>query len=393
MPTTVQGTGSTTPARARDVSPPPTPEVRVSIAFERAAKDATFQVNSPPARPSTNVPVRDPVYVELHNVEVGTTIQVLNLSENPGADWSDPKAIIELPISGRDVANRQVSAYLTAEQMEKLQLKPGHMLQLRAVDTANPANVSGVVTTELQANEWQNGRVQERVNDAWVQTPGAQFQMLDGESRRVGVTAKSVFDTAEPKTNVLLERMSLVVDERFSPDDKALALELNQHWNALKTALGKDTFSKDELAAQVENQGYPELLRKALKTLVSNEALFAKVDAANTGTPDGLVGPQDLRTIANFNRTITLRADASLEPGARVRVQNQRTNAITEAVVGQDRRLSVPVNDAADGDPLRVTVTDDNGVAGQPLLVTFDTDSKTGVGAPPATPVLPGVIE
>lgn len=391
MPKNVQGPGQVSGVTSRDVSPPPTPQVQVSIAFERAAKDATFRPNPPPISPRAGG--RDPVYLELNNVEVGTTIQMLNLSANPGASWSDAKAVVELPLTGRDIANRQASAYLSAEQMDKLGLQPGHMIQLRAVDTANPANVSPAVTTELMPNEWVNGQVQEKNGDAFVNTPGAQFSMLDGEAKRVPVMAKSVFDVSEPLVTALQEKVSIVVDDRFSPEDKALGAALNSGWGALRNALGKDSFTAEELKAQSTNEGYPENFRTALKTLLGNSALFARFDVARGGAKDDQVSWQDVSAVANFTRTVTLTANEALEPGAQVQVQNQRTNSTTSGSVGDDRALSVPVNDAADGDPLRITVRDNNNVAGAPFIITFRTDAKNGVGAAPPTPALPGVIE
>ncbi|MBX7096888.1 MAG: hypothetical protein K1X89_04165 [Myxococcaceae bacterium] len=391
MPKNVQGPGQVSGVTSRDISPPPTPQVQVSIAFERAAKDATFRPNPPPItqRPGG----RDPVYLELSNVEVGTTIQLLNLSANPGASWNDAKAVVELPLTGRDIANRQASAFLNAEQMDKLGLQPGHMIQLRAVDTANPANVSPAVTTELMPNEWVNGQVSEKNGDAFVTTPGAQFNMLDGEAKRVAVMAKSVFDVSEPIVTTLQEKVSIVVDERFSPEDKALGAVLNSGWGAMQRAMGKDSFTAEELKTQSTNEGYPENFRTALKTLLGDSALFARFDAARTGSKDDQVNWQDVGAVANFTRTVTLKASEALEPGANVQVQNQRTNSTTSGSVGNDRQLSVPVNDAADGDPLRITVQDNNNIQGAPFIITFRPDGKNGVGAAPPTPALPGVID
>lgn len=144
----------------KDTTAPPTPQVRILWAFDRAKDDAQVVANSPPA--TSLRPVRDPAYIELANVQVGTKIQILNLSQNPAAQWNDDTSVVELQLTGRDVRKRQASLYLTHEQMEKLDLKAGDVSQLRAVDQAG--NASGVVTAELEPNDWARRELRERTD-------------------------------------------------------------------------------------------------------------------------------------------------------------------------------------------------------------------------------------
>lgn len=84
---------------------PPTPQIRVSIATEGVAKDGSqFQPNSPPSPPAGPRP--DPGYIEIGNWEPGTTFQVINLGANPEASFDNPKDIIALSPTGRDVDAR-----------------------------------------------------------------------------------------------------------------------------------------------------------------------------------------------------------------------------------------------------------------------------------------------
>jgi hypothetical protein len=173
-----------------DKTAPPTPGIVRSMAFDKAKDGSTVHTRD---RSGGRAPgTRDPAYIELNNVEIGTHIELINLSANPGAEFDD-KDTIKLELTGRDPKSRTASIYLKQTQLDKLGLKPGDMYQLRAVD--NAGNTSAPVSAELQGNEWANGRVLE--NNTW-QGQGAQINALDGESQRKSIVAKAVNDTRPP---------------------------------------------------------------------------------------------------------------------------------------------------------------------------------------------------
>lgn len=201
MPT-IQRSRSSTDRTARtdcskDTTPPPTPQINQAIAFERAEKGATFR-HHPPREPPRPARV-DPVYVELVDVEPGTTFQLLNLSKNPAATFE--KDAVELSPTGRAVFERTAAVYLTERKLKAMDLRPGDAFAIRAVDAAG--NTSGEARGLLDPSGWAYGLVDEtRKNGTVVTSRGAPISALDGEDARKEVLGKAVTDGRPP---VLLE--------------------------------------------------------------------------------------------------------------------------------------------------------------------------------------------
>jgi hypothetical protein len=395
MAMNINGVDKANLTKIRDNAKPPTPQVQVSIAFERAAPDATFTANQPPPARTFVSPRVDPAYIQFGNVEAGTKIQMLNLSAKPNASWSNPQDVVELHLTGRDVANRQASAYLKHEDMERLDLKAGHQVQFRAVDEAG--NASDVATTQVQATGWQNGRVREREGDRFVENQGAQFNMLDGdEGRQIPVTVKTVIDTSAPIA--VKDNVSIRTDERFLPADVQLAAELNNQWGNLQRLAGnKASFNHEDFTQLSQQTSLPESTRRALTDIANSPELFKKIDVAAQGgdlsKADGIIAQVDVSTVASWRRNVTMHFSEALEPRATVNIQNQRTGAQVSGTMPDTRQLDVALPDPQNGDPLYITFTDANGVPGKPFMVTYNADTQSGVGPPPRMPVLPGVIE
>lgn len=176
----------------RDATPPAKPQIITTMAFDRAKEGASLGNRGTPSS-GFSAGTRDPVYIELGNVELGSHIELINLSANPHASF-DKESTIKLELTGRDPASRRGSVYLNNEQMEKLGLKPGDMYALRAVDRAG--NASEAVTGELQPNEWARQDVIE--DGRWVGVRGVQVNALDGEGERKALIAKAVNDARPP---------------------------------------------------------------------------------------------------------------------------------------------------------------------------------------------------
>jgi len=164
--------------KPKDETAPPQPQVVTSMAFDKAKDGARMQSNRGTGGRSAGR--RDPVYIELKNVEIGTKIQLINLSANPAAKF-DKDSIIELEFTGRDAQARTGAIYLNSAQMQKLGLKPGDMYQLRAVD--NAGNTSKATAGELQANEWAARGMQVVEDGNWA-GEGNSISALDGEGER-----------------------------------------------------------------------------------------------------------------------------------------------------------------------------------------------------------------
>ncbi|MEW5854100.1 MAG: hypothetical protein AB2A00_35320 [Myxococcota bacterium] len=368
-----------------DMEPPPAPRILNSMAFERAADGARFEGNS--ANPRTTVPNRDPVYIEMQNVELGTSFEIINLSKNPAASFDTKADVAKLDITGRDINNRVASIYLTAERMAELGIQPGDVYQIRAVDPKG--NTSVPVTSEFEPNDWVNGRI----NEAGTFTPGTSFNALDGEAVRKNLLMKSVNDTREPQ--VLEEKLILVTDDRFDESDKELMQVVNQNWATLKQVAGKDSFKIEDFKTLSENANLPAPLREVLGEIAADPELFSSLESAYTGQKDGIFGAPDVGAVLNFNRSVTLTGLGAMEPRSTVTVQNQRTGQTYNATIGDDRQLRLNVGDLRDGDPLILTPRDNEGVTGKQVELVYSSRCKDGK-APKLTGGLgvrlPGVI-
>lgn len=266
---------------------PPTPQIRVSIATEGVAKDGSqFQPNSPPSPPAGPRP--DPGYIEIGNWEPGTTFQVINLGANPEASFDNPKDIIALSPTGRDVDARIASIWIDDKEMEKHGLKSGHPYRIRAIDP--DGMVSENVLSRLEGTRYQAGTAGQIYEDqAWK--PGSRISLLDGENLRDGFLLKHIADTSAPEVKAFRKEAKLLKND----------------------------------AGQVE--------------LVSNR---------------------------------------TLEPGARVHVQNGRTGQAQSGVVDNDQKLQIALGDMAHHDMLVVTVRDAANNAADKIELRYGETCKDG---------------
>lgn len=177
---------------ASDKTPPPRPTINQSIAFDKAKDDATVFGGRTNTRSAGR---RDPAYIELGNVEVGTTFEIINLSANPNAEFKG-KDVLRMAPTGRDTGSRTASIYMKQSQMEKMGIKPGDMYAIRAVDAHG--NASEHAVGEFEPNDWASMRVQETTRGRSTIVDGNRFSMLDGEAQRKNVIAKSVNDARAP---------------------------------------------------------------------------------------------------------------------------------------------------------------------------------------------------
>jgi len=382
-----QGTSTTTACKPRDVVTPPTPRIETSIAFDHSSARAQIVVVNDPAGARGGP---DPVYIELSNVEGGTTFELVNLSRDPEASFKDPACIVELSPTGRDLANRRASVYLTQAEMDKLDLKPGDIYLLRAKDI--DGNVSSHVRGELEPDDWANRQVQDLENGRWTTRRGAQFSMLDGDDVRKNVIARMVNDGRPP---VVLEKNLSIETRAFSASDVKLAQDFKAVAGELKTVLGREHLARGELKALACDARFSAAAQAMIKCLADDLPLFDKLDAAAYGNGrDGFVGMPDVDAVIAGATRVFLQMPKAMEPGATMAVQNQRTGERFSATVGADGEFTLPLTNMAAGDPLILKPTDHEGHAGKEIRLTYSPSCKDGK-APAISPLqarLGGVI-
>jgi hypothetical protein len=376
-----------------DVTSPATPELRRAWAFELAA-DGSNLVPPPPA----GRPGKDPLVIELGEIEVGTRIELISLSDNPAAEFTDTckGEIFELPLSGYNVQQRVGTIALNEDQMKEKGIAPGERFMLRQVD--KDGNASEAIHVHLDPNGWANQNIQEPVQgggtqnvrganiDIAVGVHGLQGNPNPGTTERI--LGKATTDTTAPK--LLESNVSVKTDTMTKKEFEALKAFIP----AMTTLIGGANyeFSHIEQTLKSKAAGWISIPQykphvEFLQALVKDPALFRRLsDFTNTragnGPGQGYVEfnmANQLAQGAEPPSMTTVNFDKALEPGVRVTVQNSRTGESlrgTQATNG--RALSLVLNDVKNGDPLIVTYTDAHGNAGAPYGFNFSDAAKDG---------------
>lgn len=380
----VPGTRPTKPGN--DVTNPPAPQVLRAWAFELAA-DGSQLVPPPPA----GQPGRDPLVIELGNVEVGTRVEVVSLSDNPAAEFDAGcrGEIFELPLTGYDVANRRATIALNADQMKDKGIVAGERLLLRQVD--KDGNASAAVHVHLDPSGWANQRINEPVQGGgFQQVNGRQIDVnvgivnLPGDpnpGRLERVLGKSTRDSSAP---ALLAANVTVTTTTMTKKEHDL---LKDYVKAIGTLLGSAVYDTTYISrtlasnpAWEQNPSYKPHV-DVLKALVADPAWFARlssvVAAAQGSTSSGNSidwnGAQNLAGRAEPPSFSTVKLDRALEPGTQVRLQNSRTGEVVTGSQASDARgVTLSLQDARNGDPLIMTYTDAAGNAGAPYAFRLD---------------------
>lgn len=378
-----------------DVTTPPKPVVQRAWAFELAADGSGIVPPPPPPAPGQPVRGRDPLVIELAQIEVGTRIELISLSDNPKAEFDDKhKAeIFELPLTGYDVGARTATISLNEEQMKEKGIVAGERFMIRQVD--KDGNASESVHVHLDPQGWANQRINEPLADGSThQVMGANIAINTGITGLNGnpnpgklerILGKSTVDSAAPK---LLEGNVAVTNERLSSKELDGAKGLH---GLMNNVLGGHNWTHTEFVAnynaQLPRHGANPSYKPhfdAAKPFVDDAALFNKL-AAFTGamgnTDPTRVDWNQLNQLSTQSEaSLTLvKFDKALEPGVTVNVQNSRTGETKSLAQGAtSRSLSVVMGDVKNGDPLIVTYTDAAGNAGKPYGFRFDDKAKDG---------------
>ena len=371
-----------------DTTTPPTPTVARAWAFELAADGSAIV---PP--PAAGAPGRDPLVIELGQVEIGTRIELISLSDNPKAEFdaTHKAEIFELPLTGYDVGARTATISLNEEQMKEKNIVAGERFMLRQVD--KDGNASQAVHVHLDPNGWANQRINEPVlGGGTQQVMGANININTGLTGLAGnakpgkmeqVLGKATTDTSAPK---LLESAVAVTSEKLSKADHEF---IKSYVGAMTNFLGSSNYEhaglQQQLTQNASSWAVPykaqfDTLQTLLKDPVAFEriAAFTNAMAGTSGKHIDFAQAQALsgRSEASFT---AVKFDKALEPGVTVTVQNSRTGESKSLAQGeQARSMMILLGDVKNGDPLIITYSDRAGNAGSPYGFRYDDNAKDG---------------
>jgi len=374
-----------------DVTSPPTPSLARAWAFELAADGSVLAPPPPPA----GQPGRDPLVIELGNIEVGTRIELLSLSDNPKAEF-DAKhkdEIFELPLTGYDVAGRKATIALNEDQMKEKGIGAGERFMLRQVD--KDGNASEAIHVHLDPQGWANQAINEPVQGGGTQrVNGRQIDIAVGVMGLAGapdqgkmerVLGKATTDTTAPKlveTNVTAG----FVGVKLTPKELERGREITA---ALTQLIGVGTYKTTDIQNHLTaNKSWETNPSYAASYKVLTDAVSPAGKDVWDRLASGTATGTDSVAFAKFQQATwtgqeaLIKFDKALEPGTTVNVQNSRTGeklAVTMAATARTAEFRFQA--IADGDPLVITYTDAAGNAGKPYGFRFDSTAPDGKAA------------
>lgn len=394
--------------KSGDVTSPPTPTVQRAWAFELAADGTTLVPPPPPPQPGVAPVRRDPLVIELGNIEIGVRIELISLSDNPAAKFdADHKGeIFELPMTGYDVGGRTATIALNEEQMKDKNIVAGERFMLRQVD--KDGNASEPVFVHLDPSGWATNRYNEPLQGGGTQpVMGNQIQINTGLTGLQGnpnpgkleqVLGKSTVDSTKPK---LLEQNVSVVRSQLGQKD----FEAGQALARLSSAIfGSKHWTIADLAASINHpshiQSYAsnpsyEADWKTVTALAGDQKAFDRLatftQEARGGRPNGALNWSTLAAMPNQTTPpsfVAVAFDHALEPGVSITVHNSRTAERVNGGVGDNARTATLIlADVKHGDPLIVEFADAHGVAGDAYAFQYNEDPKSNGKMPKANPL------
>jgi hypothetical protein len=384
--------------KAGDVTSPPKPQVLRAWAFELAADGTSVVPPPPPPQPGVPPVRRDPLVIELGNMEIGVRVELISLSDNPAAkfDATHKAEIFELPMTGYDVAGRTATIALNEEQMKEKNIVAGERFMLRQVD--KDGNASEPVFVHLDPSGWATSQLDEPLQDGTTQrVSGAHINISTGltglngnpnQGKMERVLGKSTVDEHKP---VLLEKNVSVVRGELSQKDletgQALARLGHNVFGGLNWThadVDSNINHPSNIQAYATNPTYAadwKLVTALAKDAKAFERLAAFTHESIGSTPNGSLnwsGLHDMhnRTSANF---AAIRFDHALEPGVSITVQNSRTSERGTTSLGNEARTaSIIMRDVKHGDPLIVEFADAHNNHGDAYAFQYDEKAKDG---------------
>ncbi len=378
--------------KSGDVTSPATPTLGRAWAFELTA-DGSVIAPPPPPR---GQPGRDPLVIELGQIEVGTRIELISLSDNPKAEFdADHKAeIFALPLSGYNVAGRTATIALNEEQMKEKGIGAGERFLLRQVD--KDGNASEAIHIHLDPRGWANTQIDEPVAGGGTQrVAGRTIDIAVGVFGLPGSDQKGTMErvlgkvTTDVTAPILLEGnvSALLRGHALNPKELENAREIVA---AINTLIGSGSSTSAELDAQLTQNkaswethaqyGAPfKVLAEAVSS--KNEKAWTKLSEATGGTGDA-VNFSKISAAGFTGLEAIVKLDKALEPGTKVQVQNSRTGEVQVAQLNDTARgAELKLQALVDGDPLVITYTDAANNPGKPYGFRFDSKAKDGKAA------------
>ena len=182
--------------KSSDTTPAPTPALRRSMCFDLGKSDAQIVPQPPPSNTGWSQRPRDPVLIELGNIEIGAHLEFISLTDNPEATF-ESDCVRRLDFTGYDVGNRIGTVVLNPEEMETKGFQPGERIVVRQVD--KNGNASDGIFAHLDPNGWASQQVRQS-DDAGNQVTlrGANIAFGDGMTGLSGATGamRTVIGTA-----------------------------------------------------------------------------------------------------------------------------------------------------------------------------------------------------
>jgi hypothetical protein len=374
-----------------DVTSPATPQLIRAWAFELTA-DGSSAVPPPPP----NTPGRDPLVIELGQLEIGTRVELISLSDNPQAEFTSTckSDIFELPLTGYDVGNRRGTIALNEDQMKEKGIAPGERFMLRQVD--KDGNASEAIHVHLDPAGWANTTINEPTQGGGSQqVRGRQIDVAVGLLNLQGnatpgtierVLGKSTTDTSAPK----------LVDSAVSISTEKLTRKEHETVKAYVAAMGtliggsnyEPAYIEQTLTANAswaQNPSYAPHYA-VLKDLVADQSTWARLAAFAgqlAGNPNKTYidwnGANAIAQKPEAPSLTVVKLNKALEPGVTVNIQNSRTGEVVSQLQGdQARAVSLLLQDVKHGDPIIMTYADRAGNAGSPYAFSFDETARDG---------------
>lgn len=382
-----------------DVTTPRKLEVAAAYAFERAA-DGTTAVPPPPP----NTRGRDPVFIALKNFEPGCRLEVVSLSDNPAAEFSDKcrNEIFELPVTGFNASGDVAHVALSAEAMKEKGIVPGERLLIRQVDdSGNPGPETHVF---LDPQGWANQQFDEPVQGGGTQRiNGRQIDIVSGlvgvdgnpnPGKTDRVLGKATVDNDAPV--LLKDRVSVTTAELPKEAFEKIAGFIS----GMSSLIGGSNYSYDHIKntlAQNEAAWRPNYGTQiaGLHAVLDDRKIFdalAEFTHLMANTPnDGTIDWQQVQQLAQRSEPPpplgVVKFDKALEPGVSVTVENGRLGDSSKrslTTTAETRTFSIAMPDLKAGDPLIVTFSDNSGSqrnAGEMYAFDYAPSKKDGKGA------------
>lgn len=376
--------------RSTDATPAPTPQLRRAMCFDLGRADAQIIPQPPPSNTTWSQRPRDPVLIELGNIELGAHLEFISLSDDPAATF-EANCVRRLDFTGYDVGNRIGTVVLDPKEMATNGFQPGERIVIRQVDKNGVA--SDGIFVHLDPNGWAGQQVRQS-DDAGNQVTlrGANIGFTDGMTGLPGATGAvrsligtAVRDVDGPKLidkNVTLKSFFYTQEEL----DVAQDLASGPTRQFVYRCLSRTHFSAAEAKTMLARPDITPQAKTTLEKLLDkNQAIFDKIDPAYdpaNAKKDGIIGDADFNQMLSVGaglRDVYLHLDKALEPGASLRLQNSRSGQVFTATLGADQRvLTLRLNDMRDGDPLILTFRDGAGNEGTPYAMEYSGKCKDG---------------